>query len=110
MHHGDYCRLVRHREYLGRMTALPLLIFIMAASWAITQSAKRWITALWIVVSTAVVIGLAYVLSLAMPYGAAILGHAAAPLCLLVPSVVAVAHARAHRRVKASPPAEKSSP
>lgn len=80
------------------MKAVPLLIFVVAVSWAISQSAKRWMTVLWIVASIAIVIVLAFVLSLAMPYGAEILGHAAAPLIFIIPSIVGVGHARAHKR------------
>ena len=80
------------------MNALPLAIFLAGVIWAITKSAKRLITALWIVSSIAVVVGLLWVLSLALPYGTDILGHAAAPLVLLIPAVVGVGHARAHRR------------
>jgi hypothetical protein len=80
------------------MNALPLAIFLAGVIWAITQSAKRLMTVLWIVGSIAVVIGLLWVLSLAMPYGAGVLGHAAAFLVLVIPAVVGVGHARAHRR------------
>lgn len=80
------------------MNALPLVVFLGGAIWAITKSAKRLITVLWIVGSFAAVVGLMWVLSLAMPYGAEILGRAAAPVALMVPAVAGVGHARVNRR------------
>jgi len=80
------------------MSALPLVVFLAGTIWAISQSAKRLMTVLWILGSIVVVLGLMWVLSLAMPYGAEVLGHAAAPLVLFIPAIVGVGHARAHRR------------
>ena len=76
------------------MNAFPLLIFLAGVTWAITRSAKRLVTVLWIVGSIVVIIGLLWVLSLAMPYEASVLGHAAATLVLLIPAAVGVIHAR----------------
>lgn len=68
------------------MTALPLLAYLAAVVWAVSSSSSRWMTLLWIVIGLGATLGVFFVLSLIMPYGAGVLGHTALiPMLLFRP-------------------------
>ncbi|HKW19725.1 MAG TPA: hypothetical protein VJO35_19605 [Terriglobales bacterium] len=84
------------------MSALPLVIFLVATIWSISQSSKRVLTVVWIISSLGVVVGLLWVLSVLVPYGPGVLGHAAAPASFLTSAIFGIGHAKAHPRTAAS--------
>ncbi len=86
------------------MNSFAFLVYLTLVIWAITQSTKRWITLLWIISSIAVTIGVFWLLSLMLPYGAAILGHVALPVSMLISGLIGVNHMRANRRISAPKP------
>jgi hypothetical protein len=81
---------------------LPALLYLAAVVWAVVESGKRWMTLLWIVVSLAAVIAMAWLLSLIWPSKAAALGDMAGFLSWLS-ALVGISHMRANRRPAATP-------
>lgn len=80
------------------MTALPAILYIAAVVYAIGESAKRWMTVLWILVSLIAVVAGLYLLSLIWPFGEGIFAYMALPLGFLISGFVGINHMRAHRR------------
>jgi O-antigen/teichoic acid export membrane protein len=81
------------------MTAVPLLFFIVVLTWAMTQSNKRWMTLLWMVVGLIGTVMILWLVSLFLPYGSAILGHTAASLSFFISGIVGIIHTRGNRKV-----------
>ncbi|MGA9529643.1 MAG: hypothetical protein WBS24_16125 [Terriglobales bacterium] len=81
---------------------LPLALYLVAVTWAMMQSNKRWITLLWIVAGLAVTLGLFAVAAYIWPDLAGVLGHVAVVPTLLISALAGINHMRGHRR--ASPP------
>lgn len=80
---------------------IGLMVYLMVVVWSIFQSGKKWMTALWVIISLAAVIGIFAALALVWPYESGVLGHLAIPAGMLVSAMVAVNHMRAHRKMKA---------
>jgi hypothetical protein len=80
------------------MTALPLMAYLVAAVWAIMESAKRWATFFWLIASLAIAICTLWACSLIWPWAGAILGDVAGILAPLVSAVVGLNHMRKNRR------------
>jgi hypothetical protein len=85
---------------------LPLVAYLVAVTWAMVQSNKRWMTLLWIVAGLAVTLGLFVAASLIWPDMAGVLGHVAVIPTLLVSALAGINHMRSHRR-QAVPKAPK---
>ncbi len=77
---------------------IALLIYLVIVIWALTESAKRLMTLLWVIVAIATTLGLFMLLGEIMPWGTVILGHAALPVCIAISAFVGVTHMRVHRR------------
>jgi hypothetical protein len=81
------------------MIAVSLFFFIAVLAWAITQSNKRWMTLLWMVVGLIGTVMVLWLISLLLPYGSDILGHTAAALSFFISGMVGIIHARGNRKV-----------
>jgi|HubBroStandDraft_2_1064218.scaffolds.fasta_scaffold57747_4 hypothetical protein len=88
---------------LPAMTALSAVLYLAAVIWAIMESAKRWMTFIWILGSLAGVVAVLWLISFGWPSGTAILGHAAGILSFAISGYAGITHMRAHRRVAAEP-------
>jgi len=77
---------------------VPLIAYLVAVTWALMHSSKRWMTLLWIVGSLAVMLSLLYAASLIWPDLAGTLGYVAAIPTLLVSGLAGINHMRTHRR------------
>jgi hypothetical protein len=62
---------------------LPLVAYLVAVTWALVNSSKRWMTFLWIVVGLAGSTGVFAVIAAIWPDRAGVLGHVAAIPSLL---------------------------
>lgn len=74
------------------------LLYIAVVVWSLLESSKRLMTAVWIVVSLFLTLGVFFVMSLIWPELAGVLGHVAAIVCFLVSALVGLNYMRAHRR------------
>lgn len=77
---------------------IALLIYLAIVIWALTESAKRLMTLMWVIVTIGAILGVFMLLGQIMPWGAGVLGHAALPVCMAISAFVGVTHMRAHRR------------
>ena len=77
---------------------LPLAAYLVAVTWAMVQSNKRWMTLLWIVAGFAVTLGLFTVAAYIWSDLAGVLGHVAVIPTLLVSALAGIEHMRSHRR------------
>jgi hypothetical protein len=85
---------------------LPLVGYLVAVTWAIMNSNKRWITLLWIVGGLALTLGLFALAGLIWPDLAGVLGTVAVIPTLLISALAGINHMRGHRR----PSAPKTKP
>jgi hypothetical protein len=83
---------------------LPLAAYLVAVTWTMVQSNKRWMTLLWIVAGLAVTLGLFVVAAYVWPEMAGVLGHVAVIPTLLVSALAGINHMRSHRRATAPKP------
>src|SRR5438477_9703884 len=83
-------------------SVLPLLLYLLAVTFAITQSRLRWLTFLWVLVGLGATIALFFVLSLIWTDLAGVLGHVVLIPALLVSVLVGLNHMRTHRRTSTS--------
>jgi hypothetical protein len=77
---------------------IPLALYLLAVAWAIQNSAKRWVTLLWIIVGLGATLGVFFVLASIWPDTADVLGHVAVIPTLLVSALAGITHMRSHRR------------
>lgn len=84
---------------------LALVAYLVAVTWAIMQSNKRWMTVLWIVSGLGVTLGLFALAAAIWPDFAGVLGHVAVIPTLLISALAGINHMRSHRRP--SPPKTK---
>jgi hypothetical protein len=87
--------------YVGTMTPLLPAAYLTAVTWAIIASNKRLATTLWVVMSLAAVVGVAFFCSLIWPFEAALLGHLAAPAAMITSALAGISHMRMHTRAAA---------
>ena len=80
------------------MLPIAPVAYLVAVSWAILQSNRRWMTLLWTVVSLAATVGAFALAGVIWPDLAGVLGHLAAIPSLLVSALVGINHMRSHRR------------
>jgi hypothetical protein len=80
---------------------LAAVAYLIAVTWAMMQSNKRWMTLLWIVGGFAVTIGLFALASLIWPDLAGVLGAVAVIPTLLISALAGINHMRGHRRASA---------
>jgi hypothetical protein len=88
------------------VNSILLLLYLVAAIWAVMESAERWATLLWVIVSLIALIGSGMLLclvflSLVLPRSALDFVDLAAVIGMLVSAVVGLNHMRAHRRIAA---------
>jgi hypothetical protein len=88
------------------VNSILLLLYLVAAIWAVMESGERWATLLWVIVSLVALIGgcmlLSLVfLSLVVPRYALDFVDLAAVIGMFVSAVVGLTHMKAHRRIAA---------
>ncbi|MGO9538988.1 MAG: hypothetical protein ACLPN2_00165, partial [Terriglobales bacterium] len=72
--------------------------YLVAVTWAILQSDRRWMTLLWVVIGLAATVGVFAGAAAIWPDLAGVLGHVAAIPALLVSALLGINHMRSHRR------------
>jgi hypothetical protein len=88
------------------VNSILLLLYLVAAIWAVMESAERWVTLLWVIVSLVALLGgcvlLSLVfLSLVVPKYAPDVVDLAAVIWMMVSAVVGLTHMKAHHRIAA---------